>query len=103
MKSRGVNFMEYVKLVAKPGTWYKAGTEVYCWSSMQGEKVRLSRFAYEQAVNSQWSSLSVKGTRVCEDPRNAAFQVKRGEEYQDIRHVKMSDFIVSYTEERLIN
>ena len=58
---------QYVKLVAKPDTWFKAGTEVYDYDCNAPEDLRrITLAAWEQALKD--GSLGPRGIRVIENP-----------------------------------
>jgi len=44
--------MKYVKLVAKPDTWFKEGTEVYEYDSDYEQKKRITLDYWNDCVNS---------------------------------------------------
>ncbi len=63
--------MKYVKLTARPDTWFKAGTEVYHYDAHYSEK---RRFTLEEFIRNKeewrgWTpgSIGVRGIRVCDD------------------------------------
>lgn len=57
--------MKYVKLIAKPDTWFKEGTEVYDYYSRENTHCRVTLKEWEEAVSFQGiNSLCVSGIRV---------------------------------------
>jgi hypothetical protein len=52
---------KYVKLIAKPDTWFKAGTEVFDYDEY-GKRITLE--AYNEWLKSR--SILVRGTRICQ-------------------------------------
>ena len=52
---------KYVKLIAKPDTWFKAGTEVFDYDEF-GKRITLE--AYNKWLKSR--SILVRGTRICQ-------------------------------------
>ena len=54
--------MKYVKLTAKPGTWFKEGTEVYDYNCKPPEQLlRVTLEEWESCVNFN----GIKGINVC--------------------------------------
>jgi hypothetical protein len=62
----------YVKLIAKPDTWFEAGTEV--WHYDHNRRLTLEEYAEWEKTK---SIILVRGIRVCEDNDN-----ERGMGYQ---------------------
>lgn len=57
--------MKYVKLIAKPDTWFKEGTEVYDYYSRENTHCRVTLKEWEEAVSFQGiNALCVSGIRV---------------------------------------
>ena len=54
---------KYVKLIAKPDTWFKAGTEAFDYDEY-GKRITLE--AYNEWLKSR--SILVRGTRICQFP-----------------------------------
>ena len=52
---------KYVKLIAKPDTWFKAGTEAFDYDEY-GKRITLE--AYNEWLKSR--SILVRGTRICQ-------------------------------------
>ena len=55
--------MKYVKLIAKPNTWFKAGTEVFDYDEF-GKRITLE--SYNEWLESR--TILVRGTRICQFP-----------------------------------
>lgn len=55
--------MKYVKLIAKPDTWFKAGTEVFDYDEF-GKRIKLED--YNIWLKSR--TILVRGTRICQFP-----------------------------------
>lgn len=74
--------MKYVKLTAKPNTWFKEGTEVYNYMVDYSEQKRITLEEWNQAVRE--GGICVRGIRVCEDnPNENGMGCKAGEERED--------------------
>jgi hypothetical protein len=69
---------KYVKLIAKPDTWFKAGTEVFD-DDEYGKRITLE--SYNKWLKS--GSILVRGMRVCECYYETALGYKLGEERED--------------------
>lgn len=72
---------QYVKLIAKPDTWFKAGTEVWCYD--EPRRLTLEEF------NVWDQSILVRGIRVCEFDSELE---KIGEEYIDGESCLLDEF-----------
>jgi hypothetical protein len=70
--------MKYVKLIAKPDTWFKAGTEVFN-DDEYGKRITLE--SYNAWLKS--GSILARGIRVCEYDYELALGYKLGEERED--------------------
>lgn len=69
--------MKHVKLIAKPNTWFKEGTEVFHYDEYK-KLIPLSEF-------NEWKKSDMilcRGIRVCENPISEN-RTKVGEEYID--------------------
>ena len=79
--------MKLVKLIAKPNTWFKEGTEVYNHDGLY--------FTLDQYEDyKKQGMILVKGTRVCE---NEEFEYRPiGEEYIDRCIVDLNGFEVEF-------
>jgi len=76
--------MKYVKLIAKPDTWFKAGTEVYEYNADYEECKRVSLEKWNQALSE--GGICVRGIRVCEEgyeQQERCLDCKIGEERID--------------------
>lgn len=57
--------MKTVKLIAKPNTWFKEGTEVFDYNEY-GKRLSLEEFEKWKNEDNGWGIL-VRGIRVCEE------------------------------------
>jgi hypothetical protein len=91
--------MKYVKLTVKPGTWYKAGTEVYNYDCWIDTKCRLTLEEWEKWIDDQKGviveGILVRGWRVSEGEAG----VPVGEEYFDGEFCSVDEFEVEIVEE----
>lgn len=72
----------YVRLTARPATWFKTGTEVFHYDCDPDSPVRLTSAQWGQALLD--GSVGVRGIRVCEDdPDEGAMGCAPGEERWD--------------------
>lgn len=55
---------QYVKLIAKPDTWFKEGTEVYNYDADYDKKQRLTLEEWNEWVKA--GICCVRGIRICE-------------------------------------
>lgn len=88
------NNMKYVKLIAKPDTWFKAGTEVFdddCF----GKRYTLE--AYNQWLKS--GIILARGIRVCEHDYELKLGYELGEERQDGELCNINEFDMTIVEE----
>ncbi len=96
--------MKYVKLIAKPDTWFKAGTEVYDYDCNPPDDIyRVTLEDWEIHQNPAYSagSICVRGIRVNEfDYEVEAGLGKLGEERWDGELCGMDEFEVEIVEER---
>ena len=87
---------QYVKLVAKPNTWFKAGTEV--WHCEEPRRLTLEEWG-------RWKEPSmaivlVRGIRVCEDnPNENGMGHKAGDERIDGECCSCEEFDVEIVSE----
>ena len=79
--------MKLVKLIAKPNTWFKEGTEVYNYDG-----VPFTLDEYEECKYSSGTILA-RGIRVCE---HASELRPLGEEYIDGEYCDIDEFEVEY-------
>ena len=95
--------MKYVKLIAKPDTWFKAGTEVYDYDCHPPHYAqRVTSAGWEKAKDSAYSGLciGVRGMRVCDNPTEAKnLNVAIGEEYWDGEWCHIDEFEATIVEE----
>lgn len=81
--------MKYIKLVAKPNTWFKEGTEAYSYDCTEGDKKRITLEEYEQS----WKPcgyILCTGIRVIENPKSEGGVV--GEEHFDGEYCCFDEF-----------
>jgi len=91
---------KYVKLIAKPDTWFKAGTEVFDDDPDEYGK-RITLESYNKWLKS--GSILARGIRVCEYDYELALGYKMGEEREDGELCGIDEFDVEVVEEeRLI-
>lgn len=91
--------MKYVKLIAKPDTWFKEGTEVFHYDFKYEEKVRITLEDYEE-----WKKdgmICVRGIRICEEGNgeveNLGYRV--GDEREDGECCLLDEFEIEIIEE----
>ena len=80
--------MTLVKLIAKPNTWFKEGTEVYNYDEYG---VRFTLDEYKKQEES--GTILARGLRVCED---ASELRPLGEEYIDGEYCDIDEFEVEF-------
>lgn len=61
--------MQYVKLVARPKTWFKEGTEVFDYDSKYEDGVNITLDYWNECLV-DGGYINVRGIRVCEDNPN---------------------------------
>lgn len=86
--------MKYVKLIAKPDTWFKAGTEVFdddCF----GKRYTLE--AYNQWLKS--GIILARGIRVCEHEYELKLGYELGEERIDGELCNINEFDMTIVDE----
>lgn len=81
--------MKTVKLVAKPDTWFKEGTEVYDYDEDYDKKIRISLEAYQEWQKS--GMILARGLRVCESDSECE---QLGIEYEDGELCDIEEFEV---------
>jgi hypothetical protein len=90
---------KYVKLIAKPDTWFKAGTEAYDYDCDENDKYRITLEQWEK----DWLPSGIvcaRGTRVCENPRSEnAPHV--GFEWFDGESCGIDEFTIEIVDERV--
>lgn len=91
--------MKYVKLIALPNTWFKAGTEVYQYDSYPADNVvRISLEEWERGLKEK--GINARGIRVCEtatEAKNLGMSI--GEERWDGEWCSTDEFTVEIVEE----
>jgi len=92
--------MKYVKLIAKPNTWFKEGTEVYDYDADYSEKKRLTLEDWNEWEDT--GCVCVRGVRICEEGygevENLGYKV--GEERIDGEVCMIDEFDVEIVEEQ---
>jgi hypothetical protein len=89
--------MKYVKLIAKPNTWFKAGTEAYDYNCDLDNPVRVTLADWEQCNG---FVICVRGTRICEDnPNERGMGYQPGDERPDGEACGCDEFEVTIVEE----
>jgi hypothetical protein len=88
---------KYIKLIAKPDTWFKEGTEVYDYYSSLDNRTHVTFKEYEGAK--KYGSIDVRGWRISESLEAEAVPV--GEEYFDGETCDLEEFEVEIIEERV--
>ena len=91
------NVKKYVKLVARPDTWFKAGTEVYDYNCHLSNPVRMTLKEYNDSLFV--GIILVRGIRVCEDNDNEnGMGCKPGEERGDGETCAIDEFDMEITD-----
>jgi len=90
--------MKYVKLTAKPDTWFKSGTEVYDYDACYDDKKRVT-LDYWNACLGEGGGICVRGIRVSEEGYEQGFGYKPGEEYIDGECCSCDEFNVEIINE----
>jgi len=80
---------EEVRLIAKPNTWFKEGTEVYNYDKYG---VRFTLDEYKEWEKS--GTILTRGLRVCENPESENKLL--GEEYIDGEYCDIDEFEVEF-------
>jgi len=89
--------MKYVKLIAKPNTWFKFGTEVYDYDADYEEKKRVSLDYWEYCKLE--GGICVRGIRVIDALYELSLgYTNRGEERIDGEYCDCSEFYVEIIE-----
>ena len=93
--------MKYVKLIAKPDTWFKEGTEVFDYDVEYSKKKRVTLEYWNACLGSYGAGhICVRGIRVCEDnPNENGMGCKPGEEREDGEWCSCDEFNVEIIEE----
>lgn len=79
--------MQMIRLIAKPDTWFKEGSEVYNYDEY-GKRFTL--LEYEEWKKS--GMILARGIRVCDDPLAESRGLKVGEEYIDGEYCSIDEF-----------
>ena len=87
---------KYVKLIAKPDTWFKAGTEVFDDDEF-GKRITLE--SYNKWLKS--GSILVRGIRVCECYYETALGYKLGEEREDGELCGIDEFNMTIVDDEI--
>ena len=93
-KVNNTDMPKYVKLIAKPDTWFKAGTEVFdddCF----GKRYTLE--AYNEWLKS--GRILARGIRVCEHEYELKLGYELGEEREDGELCNINEFDMTIVEE----
>lgn len=95
--------MKYVKLIARPNTWFKAGTEVYDYNKY-GKRLTLAELekwaeAFQgyikienDTITAVKGSILLTGIRVCKYDYELELGYKVGEERQDGEQCSLDEF-----------
>jgi hypothetical protein len=90
--------MKKVKLIARPDTWFKEGTEVYDYDADYGDKERITLEAFEEWKKSGF--ICARGIRIAQtDNECRVFGLDMGEEYIDGEACHIDEFDVEIVEE----
>lgn len=93
--------MKVVKLTAKPGTWFKAGTEVYDYDADYSEKKRVTLEFWEKSLGEYGGGgICVRGIRVCEEgyENTGCLNCQPGEERIDGEWCQCDEFEMEIVE-----
>ena len=90
--------MKYVKLIAKPGTWFKVGTEVFHYDYPYNEKRRITLEEFEKSWK-PYGIILVCGVRVCELGYETSLGCKPGQEREDGECCGLDEFDIEIVEE----
>lgn len=88
--------MKYIKLTARPNTWFKEGTEAYDYDCVAENKFRIS----EEVFNNDWKPwgyILCRGTRISQDSSEL---INCGEEYFDGESCSLEEFDVEVVDYR---
>jgi hypothetical protein len=95
--------MTYVKLIAKPDTWFKEGSEVYAYDCNPPEDLRRITYAEWEEMQLGWDPRSfvvlARGIRVVEAGYEEALFGPPGTERWDGESCGSDEFEVTYVEE----
>lgn len=85
--------MKFVKLIAKKGTWFKEGTEVFDYNFSYNDKVRIFYKDWEEAT--KLGGICVRGIHVIEDEIDAKNRSSNiGDEVVDGEYCLIDEFEV---------
>lgn len=95
--------MKYIKLTAKPDTWYKAGSEVF-WEGNPANGWTACRPTTEQwdmiLIEGGFHGIGCRGIYVCDDsPRDQSIGRVPGEEIEDGEWCLLEEFNVEIVDE----
>jgi hypothetical protein len=94
MSNIPIDFMKYVKLIARPDTWFKTGTEVYDYDYPYSDKKRITLEYWDQSLK-ECGHVCARGIRVCEDnPNENGMGYKAGDEREDGEYCHLDEFDV---------
>lgn len=93
--------IKYVKLTAKPNTWFKEGEEVYDYDYEFSDKRRITLDYWNKSLGEYGGNgIYVRGIRVCEDNLNEnGMGYKQGDEREDGEWCSCDEFNVEIVEE----
>jgi hypothetical protein len=92
--------MKFVKLTARPDTWFKAGTEVFDYDADYSEK-KMVTLDYWNACKNEGGGICVRGIRICEEgyeQQPECLNCKVGEERIDGEYCSCDEFDVEIIE-----
>jgi hypothetical protein len=91
--------MKFVKLIAKPDTWFKAGTEVYDYEARLSENKRVTLDYWNQCL-AEGGGICVRGIRICEDgyENTGCLNCPPGDEREDGEYCQCDEFEVEIIE-----
>lgn len=98
MMNEKINITKYVKLIAKPDTWFKVGTEVFDYDEY-GKRYTLEDY-------NKWLESGIilaRGTRVCEHGYELNIGYKNGEEREDGELCNINEFDMTIVDVQQIN
>lgn len=89
---------KYVKLTARPDTWFKEGTEVYDYESDYEKRQRITLEEFER----DWKPsqiICVRGIRIVENPLSEGQHLQVGQEFIDGEACAIDEFDIEIVEE----
>ncbi len=90
--------MKYVKLTAKPDTWFKEGTEVYDYYSRENCRYRVTLEEWESCINFQGiNAICVSGVRIAQTNKEKEI-FEEGERW-DGEYCSVDEFEVEIVDE----